>query len=75
MYNIRNGAMRLQMHDFHFYGNCKVCSISHHLGDICKSNKIPKICLEKGQGHAVKNLRYSTENVRIRIGDFFSSEF
>ena len=71
MYNIRNGAIRWQMHDFLFDGNSNVCSISHHLRDIRKSNKMSKLFdLEtegQGQGGEKRDLCHSPGNVRFHM--------
>ena len=41
--NIRNGAIRCQTADFLCDDNSNVCHISHHLQDICKNSKMPKV--------------------------------
>ena len=46
MHNIRGGASRWQTHDFLFDGNSNVCSISHHLQDIRKTNKMQSLTLK-----------------------------
>ena len=38
MYNIRNGVIRWQIHDFLFDSSSNICSISKHLRDIRKNN-------------------------------------
>ena len=75
-YNIRSGVMRWQMPDFLSDGNSNVCSISHRLPNIRKSRKLQDIDLENdGQGQWLKqqDMRHSTKNIRIHIGDIFQN--
>ena len=54
------------LHDFLCDGKCNVCTISHHLLDIRKNNKIQKFDIEnegQGQGGQKLELRHSTGNV------------
>ena len=39
MYNIRNVAIRWQIHDFLSNGSSNDCSLLHRLRDICKNKK------------------------------------
>ena len=78
MHNIRNGAIRWQIPDFLSDSNSNFCSISHHLQDIRKNNKIIKckksVELENEdqcQGVEEHDLHLLTGNVRIHIGEFF----
>ena len=43
MYSICNGVIRLLVADFLSDGNGNVCSISYHLRDIHKNNKMQKV--------------------------------
>ena len=56
MHNIRNDNIRWQIPVFLSDGNSKVCSISHHLRDICYNNKMSQVLTMKikGQGHGVE---------------------
>ena len=71
MYNIRNGAMRLPIHDFVFDVST-VRYTSHHLWDICQTDKIVQK-FDLKMKVKVKNERNKTENVQIYIGDFFQN--
>ena len=52
MYNIRSDAIGWQKSDLPSDGNSNVCSISHHLQNIRKSEKYQNFDVEnKGQGH------------------------
>ena len=55
MYNIRNGAIRMQIPDCLFDGNSNVCAITDHLQDIRKSCKCRKFDLKnEGQDQGEK---------------------
>ena len=43
MYHMRLVAIRWQKHDFLFYSNSNICSISYHLRDIRNANKMSKV--------------------------------
>ena len=77
MHNItlRNGAIRCQIHDSIFDGNSrpKVCSISHYLREISKTNKLPKVWPwneSQAQGGKERDLLHSTGNIRFHVSDF-----
>ena len=70
MFNIRNGAIRWQTHDFRFNGNANVCFIYHHLRDIRKSNKMSKCLTLKMKVKVMEET--PGRAIRLKILDFFS---
>ena len=72
MYNIHSGAIKWEIHDFLCDGG-SVCSLSL-FARYLQNKKNAKTDIEyegHGQGVLYQDLRHSTGNVRIHIGDFF----
>ena len=77
-YNIRNGAIRMHIHDFLSDGNGNVCSLSHRLGDIRNGAIRLQIhdFLSDGNGnvcslyHRLGDIRNGA--IRLQIHDFLS---
>ena len=69
-------ANRKATHDFLFDDNSSVCSVSHHLRDTRKPNKIPKVWPWRWRSRLRRgkpNVRHSTDNVQFYIRDFFQN--